>query len=147
MSSHSDNSLHSTSKKVDHIDKTADVCSKFADDSARALLNDIRSKQTEVSVNPKNGTAYAEMAEDYLCAASKHAKAGDTEGTKLLINGTDVGRNGPDLNGKPNKGFDGANDAIRLARENGADKVKLNKLEIVSKELEDWADKSSHRSK
>lgn len=131
-------------RSIGHVDNIP-ACSSFADNSPQALYSELKVKNMDVAKNPQKGDSYADIAEIYLCVAAKKANEGDVVSTRIMLEGGDADRRIRALqNGVP-RGYDGAKDAVKLARQNGAEPINLHKLEIIANDLDQWVNDKSRK--
>ncbi|MBK9201231.1 MAG: hypothetical protein IPL73_02055 [Candidatus Obscuribacter sp.] len=63
-----------------------------------------------------------------------HHAEGNMASTKLVIEGSELGRNAIDASGKA-QGYDGVDDLLKLSAQNGGDAQHLNKMNACVDEL------------
>lgn len=109
--------------------KIPPACKAFTDyDPVRDYKRTVSNKAAlETAAPDKKGALYADMASNFLKSAVHHYAEGNMASTKLLIEGSALGRNAIDASGKP-QGYDGVDDLLKLSAQNGGDAQHLNKM-------------------
>ena len=111
-----------------------EACQAFDDNKVDALRNyrnlmDANKEVADWADNtPAKAKGFEDIAESYTRSAVKHNNSGESADVKMLLEGTSIGRYELNSHGE-RRGYDGIQDALRLARENGATNQRIDQLE------------------
>lgn len=116
--------------------KTPPACKAFTEyDPVKDYKRTMSDRAALETATPdKKGALYADMASNFLKSAVHHHAEGNMASTKLVIEGSEQGRNAIDASGKA-QGYDGVDDLLKLSAQNGGDAQHLNKMNACVDEL------------
>ncbi|MBL0185744.1 MAG: hypothetical protein IPP97_08440 [Candidatus Obscuribacter sp.] len=116
--------------------KTPPACKAFTEyDPVKDYKRTMSDRAALETATPdKKGALYADMASNFLKSAVHHHAEGNMASTKLVIEGSELGRNAIDASGKA-QGYDGIDDLLKLSAQNGGDAQHLNKMNACVDEL------------
>jgi len=116
--------------------KTPPACKAFTEyDPVKDYKRTMSDRAALETATPdKKGALYADMASNFLKAAVHHYAEGNMASTKLLIEGSDLGRSAIDAVGKT-RGYDGVDDLLKLSAQNSGNAEHLSKMTACVDEL------------